>query len=86
MTRDDDVALAGDDYPDLGCHGPPWRDVNGDGESGFDPVGAIRTRDELQARLDLANLAWGLAMGRAPLRPGFMDAFTVRIPCKNPKS
>ncbi len=57
MTRDDDVALAGDDYPDLGCHGPPWRDVNGDGESGFDPEGAVRTRDELQARLDLANLA-----------------------------
>ena len=56
MTRDDDVALAGDDYPDLGCHGPPWRDVNGDGESGFDPEGAVRTRDELQARLDLANL------------------------------
>ena len=57
MTRDGDVALAGDDYPDLGCHGPPWRDVNGDGESGFDPEGAVRTRDELQARLDLANLA-----------------------------
>ena len=57
LTRDDDVALAGDDYPDLGCHGPAWRDVNGDGESGFDPEGAVRTRDELQARLDLANLA-----------------------------
>jgi N-acetylmuramoyl-L-alanine amidase len=57
LSRDDDVALAGDDYPDLGCHGPPWRDVNGDGESGFDPEGAIRTRDELQARIDLANLA-----------------------------
>ncbi|HEX6474422.1 MAG TPA: N-acetylmuramoyl-L-alanine amidase, partial [Candidatus Limnocylindria bacterium] len=56
LTRDDDLALAGDDYPDLGCNGPPWRDVNGDGESGFDPEGAIRTRDELQARLDLANL------------------------------
>jgi N-acetylmuramoyl-L-alanine amidase len=56
LTRDDDVALAGDDYPDLGCTGPPWRDVNGDGESGFDPEGAVRTRDELQARLDLANL------------------------------
>ena len=40
----------------LGCHGPPWRDVNGDGESGFDPEGAVRTRDELQARLDLANV------------------------------
>ena len=56
LTRNDDVALAGDDYPDLGCNGPPWRDVNGDGESGFDPEGAVRTRDELQARLDLANL------------------------------
>jgi hypothetical protein len=31
--------------------------VNGDGESGFDPEGAVRTRDELQARLDLANIA-----------------------------
>lgn len=56
MTRDDDVALAGDDYPRLGCNGPTWRDVNGDGESGFDPEGAIRTRDELQARLDMANI------------------------------
>jgi N-acetylmuramoyl-L-alanine amidase len=57
MTRDDDVALAGDDYPRLGCDGPAWRDVNGDGESGFDARGAIRTRDELQARLDMANIA-----------------------------
>lgn len=57
MTREADVALAGDDYPDLGCDGPPWRDVNGDGEAGFDPAGNTRTRDELQARLDLANLA-----------------------------
>jgi N-acetylmuramoyl-L-alanine amidase len=57
MTRDDDSALAGDDYPQLGCNGPAWRDVNGDGESGFDPEGAIRTRDELQARLDVANVA-----------------------------
>lgn len=57
MVRDDDVALAGDSYPDLGCDGPAWRDVNGDGEAGFDPEGATRTRDELQARLDLANLA-----------------------------
>jgi N-acetylmuramoyl-L-alanine amidase len=57
MTRTDDEALAGDDYPALGCTGPPWRDVNGDGESGFDPEGATRTRDELQARLDLANVA-----------------------------
>lgn len=57
MTRTDDSALAGDDYPDLGCHGPPWRDVNGDGEAGFDDTGATRTRDELQARIDLVNLA-----------------------------
>jgi N-acetylmuramoyl-L-alanine amidase len=56
MIRDDDVALAGDRYPPLGCDGPSWRDVNGDGESGFDPEGAVRTRDELQARLDVANL------------------------------
>jgi N-acetylmuramoyl-L-alanine amidase len=56
MTRQDDSALAGDDYPRLGCNGPDWRDVNGDGESGFDPEGAVRTRDELQARLDLANI------------------------------
>lgn len=57
MTRTTDDAIAGDDYPPLGCSGPPWRDVNGDGESGFDPEGATRTRDELQARLDLANVA-----------------------------
>jgi N-acetylmuramoyl-L-alanine amidase len=56
MTRDSDTALAGDDYPPLNCHGAPFRDVNGDGESGFDPGGSIRTRDELQARLDLANV------------------------------
>jgi N-acetylmuramoyl-L-alanine amidase len=57
MTREADAALAGDDYPQLGCNGPPWRDVNGDGEAGFDPEGAVRTRDELQARLDVANVA-----------------------------
>jgi N-acetylmuramoyl-L-alanine amidase len=57
MTRDSDTALAGDDYPQLGCRGAAWRDVNGDGESGFDPGGEVRTRDELQARLDLANVA-----------------------------
>lgn len=57
MIRDSDAALAGDHYPELGCDdGPAWRDVNGDGDSGFDPEGATRTRDELQARLDLANL------------------------------
>ncbi|MEO8639367.1 MAG: N-acetylmuramoyl-L-alanine amidase, partial [Chloroflexota bacterium] len=57
MTRQSDDALAGDDYPDLGCNGPPFRDVNGDGETGFDPEGKTRTHDELQARLDLVNLA-----------------------------
>jgi len=60
MIRDGNDALAGDDYPPLDCHGPPWRDVNGDGLSGFGDdtlPEATRTRDELQARLDLANLA-----------------------------
>ena len=56
MIRDGDVALAGDDYPELGCDGPPWRDVDGDGNAGFEETGRIRTRDELQARIDLANL------------------------------
>jgi N-acetylmuramoyl-L-alanine amidase len=57
MTRTDDSALAGDDYAELGCTGPAWRDVDGDGEAGFEETGRIRTRDELQARIDLANLA-----------------------------
>jgi len=57
MTRQTDEALAGDDYPDLGCHGAPFRDVTGDGEIGFDPEGKTRTHDELQARIDLVNLA-----------------------------
>ena len=60
MIRDADEALAGDDYPPLGCEGAPFRDVNGDGMSGFgndELPEATRTRDELQARLDLANLA-----------------------------
>src|SRR4029079_3164993 len=57
MTRETDVALAGDLYPDLGCNGPPFRDANGDGETGFDPEGKTRTHDELQARIDLVNLA-----------------------------
>ncbi len=59
MIRDADEALAGDDYPPLGCEGAAWRDVNGDGVAGFGPdvPEATRTRDELQARLDLANLS-----------------------------
>lgn len=56
MTRDDDSALAGDNEPSFGCDGPAWRDVDGDGEAGFEATGRIRTRDELQARIDLANL------------------------------
>jgi len=57
MTRTDDSALAGDNEPDLGCNGPPWRDVDGNGEAGFEKTGRTRTRDELQARIDLANLS-----------------------------
>jgi N-acetylmuramoyl-L-alanine amidase len=59
LLREGDTALAGDDYEPLGCEGGPWRDVNGDGVAGFGPdvPEATRTRDELQARLDLANLA-----------------------------
>lgn len=57
MTRTDDSALAGDDYPALGCNGPAWRDVDGDGEAGFEESGRTRTRDELQARIDYANVS-----------------------------
>jgi len=57
MIRDGDEALAGDNDPEFGCDGPPWRDVDGDGNAGFEESGRIRTRDELQARIDLANLA-----------------------------
>jgi N-acetylmuramoyl-L-alanine amidase len=59
MTRTTDVALAGSDYAPQGCTGDPWRDVNQDGESGFGPgiADAVQTRDELSARIDLANLA-----------------------------
>jgi N-acetylmuramoyl-L-alanine amidase len=59
MTRDTDVALAGDDYPELGCTGDPFRDVNGDGVVGFGPdvPPETRTRDELAAHIDLVNLS-----------------------------
>lgn len=60
LIRDGDEALAGDFYPPLNCEGAPFRDVNGDGLAGFgsdDLPEATRTRDELQARLDSANLA-----------------------------
>ena len=57
LTRQTDEALSGDFYPALGCTGAAFRDVNGDGQSGFDPGGKTRTRDELQSRIDLANVA-----------------------------
>jgi N-acetylmuramoyl-L-alanine amidase len=57
LLRDGDEALAGDDYPELGCTGPAWRDIDGDGRAGFEETGRVRTRDELQARIDRANLA-----------------------------
>jgi N-acetylmuramoyl-L-alanine amidase len=56
MLRDGDEALAGDFEPDFGCSGPDWRDVDGDGLAGFEETGRIRTRDELQARIDRANI------------------------------
>jgi N-acetylmuramoyl-L-alanine amidase len=57
MLRTGDEALAGDMEPDFGCTGADWRDVDGDGNAGFEETGRIRTRDELQARIDRANLA-----------------------------
>jgi N-acetylmuramoyl-L-alanine amidase len=59
MTRQADLALAGDLYPALGCHGEAFRDANGDGYAGFGPLfpEATRTRDELAAHIDLVNLA-----------------------------
>ena len=58
LTRAADEALAGDNYPSYGCNGPDWRDVNGDGVAGFGPnvPEATRTRDELSARIDVANV------------------------------
>jgi N-acetylmuramoyl-L-alanine amidase len=79
MIRDGDVALAGDLHPELGCEGPPWRDVNGDGEAGFDPEGATRTRDELQARLDLANLSQADAFVSIHINSPFGGGETIEI-------
>ena len=79
MIRDDDIALAGDDYPELGCSGPAWRDANGDGESGFDPEGAVRTRDELQARLDVANLAGADVLVSIHINSPFDGGQTIEI-------
>ena len=57
LSRDEDEAVAGDVDPDFGCTGPPFRDANGDGEVGFDQEGVTLLRDELTARIDLANLS-----------------------------
>lgn len=81
MTREGDEALAGDDHPPLGCHGPPWRDVNGDGYVGFGaelPAGT-RTRDELQARLDLANLAQADVLISIHINSPSEDGETIEI-------
>jgi N-acetylmuramoyl-L-alanine amidase len=79
MTREADEALAGDHHPDLGCTGPAWRDVNGDGEAGFDPAGNTRTRDELQARLDLANLAAADALVSIHINSPFDGGQSIEI-------
>ena len=79
MVRDGDVALAGDRYPELGCDGAEWRDVNGDGEAGFDPEGATRTRDELQARLDLVNLAQADAFVSIHINSPFDGGASIEI-------
>jgi N-acetylmuramoyl-L-alanine amidase len=59
LTRSTDEALAGDDYPPSCATGTVWRDVNQDGEKGFGPgiADAVQARDELSARIDLANVA-----------------------------
>ena len=44
MIRDDDVALAGDDYPELGCDGPPWRDVERRRQLGLRPESGASAR------------------------------------------
>ena len=79
MTRDRDVALAGDDYPQLGCNGPAWRDVDGDGQAGFEESGRVRTRDELQARIDVANLARADVLVSIHINSPTQDGVPVRI-------
>jgi N-acetylmuramoyl-L-alanine amidase len=81
MTRTDDSALAGDDYPPLGCAGAPFRDVNGDGITGFGPTvpEATRTRDELSARIDLANLARADLLVSIHINSLTQDGVTYRI-------
>ena len=56
MSRHNDEPLAGDRDAEFGCTGAPFRDVNGDGQTGFDAEGYTMTRDEQTARIDRANL------------------------------
>lgn len=81
LARDEDEALAGDFYPDLGCEGPPFRDVNGDGLTGFGadlPEGTL-ARDELQARLDLANVARADAFVSIHINSPFDSGATIEV-------
>lgn len=57
LTRNGDYLLAGDVSADHGCHGESFRDVNSDGRRGFDGGATTRAHDEMQARIDLVNLA-----------------------------
>jgi hypothetical protein len=81
LARDEDETLAGDLYPELGCEGPPFRDVNGDGLSGFGPdlpEGTL-ARDELQARLDLANVALADVLVSIHINAPFDSGTTIEI-------
>ncbi len=79
LIREGEDLLAGDDYPDLGCHGAPFRDVNGDGQSGFDPVGKTRARDELQARIDKVNVARADLLVSVHINSLFQDGVSVQV-------
>jgi N-acetylmuramoyl-L-alanine amidase len=79
LTRDGEDLLAGDDYPDLGCRGAPFRDVNGDGQSGFDPAGKTHVRDELQARIDKANAARADLLVSIHINSLYQDGVSIQV-------
>jgi len=79
LTREGEDLLAGDDYPDLGCHGAPFRDVNGDGQSGFDPAGKTHVRDELQARIDKANVARADLLVSIHINSLYQDGVSIQV-------
>jgi N-acetylmuramoyl-L-alanine amidase len=79
MTRSGDELLAGDDDPDLGCHGAPFRDVNGDGSAGFVGGSPTRAHDELQARIDLVNLARADMLVSIHINSFAQDGVTLQI-------